>query len=123
MINYLYDSGNSLIRKIKESVIPGDMLAIWYLGQEGFLLKANDKYVLTDPYLSDYVDRNCNTENVVWKRNDPSPVQPALLSFANYILCSHAHNDHADSDTLTAIYGMNKNVKIIVPAPIVKTFN
>ena len=92
-----------------------------FLGQEGFLLKANDKYVLTDPYLSDYVDRNCNTENVVWKRNYPSPVQPALLSFANYILCSHAHNDHADPDTLTAIYGMNKNVKIIVPVPIVKT--
>lgn len=121
MVNYLYDSGKTLITKIKESIIPEDMLAIWYLGQEGFLLKANGKYVLTDPYLSDYVDRNCSTEKVVWKRNYPTPVQPALLSFVNYILCSHVHNDHTDPDTLTAICGKNKSVKIIAPAPIAET--
>ena len=34
-------------------------VALFYLGQEGFLIKYNDKYIINYEYLSYYVDRNC----------------------------------------------------------------
>ena len=45
-----------------------DQAALFYLGQEGFLFKYHDAYILIDPYLSDYVDKNCCTDccNTGW---------------------------------------------------------
>ena len=51
-------------------------IALFYLGQEGFLIKYNDKYLLIDGYLSDYVDRHCCSENVKWHRRYPAPILP-----------------------------------------------
>lgn len=31
-------------------------VALFYLGQEGFLFKYKETHILIDPYLSDYVD-------------------------------------------------------------------
>ena len=50
--------------------------AIFYLGQEGILLKYHEQYLLIDPYLSDYVDRNCSTETLKWVRRYPAPIDP-----------------------------------------------
>ncbi len=77
--------------------------SIFYLGQESILIKAAGKYLLFDPYLDDYVDRNFSTESVVWKRNYPSPIDPSELDFIDYVFCSHAHGDHTDPETLSAI--------------------
>lgn len=74
--------------------------AVFYLGQEGILLKCLGKYLLFDPYLSDYVDRNCCSDQVIWRRNYPAPIDPAQLDFIDYVFCSHPHADHADPETL-----------------------
>ena len=95
-------------------------VALFYLGQEGFLIKYNDKYIITDAYLSDYVDRNCCSENVTWKRLYPAPIDPKELDFVDYVFCSHGHYDHADPDTLSAVTSVNGKAKYIVPAPIAK---
>ena len=51
-----------------ETQLTGRQAALFYLGQEGFLIKYQDSYYLIDPYLSDYVDRNCCTATVTWVR-------------------------------------------------------
>jgi len=93
-------------------------MAFFYLGQEGFLLKHKDTYLLIDPYLSDYVDRNCCTDNVKWVRRYPAPIAAEAFDFVDYVLCTHAHYDHADPYTLSAIARVNPKVKFIVPEPI-----
>ena len=90
-----------------------DQAAVFYLGQEGILLKCQGKYLLFDPYLSDYVDRNCCSETVIWRRNYPAPIIPAELDFIDYVFCSHAHADHADPDTLTALKTASPQAKFI----------
>lgn len=87
--------------------------AIFYLGQETILIKTAGRYIIFDPYLDDYVDRNFSTETVVWKRNYPSPIAPAELDFIDYVFCSHAHGDHTDPETLTAIAAASPNAKFI----------
>lgn len=98
-----------------------EQIALFYLGQEGFLIKYHDSYFLIDPYLSDYVDRNCCRENIKWVRRYDAPILPEQLDFVDYVFCTHDHADHADPDTLHAIAKHNTKAKFIVPAPIKDT--
>ena len=100
---------------INTALLP-NQLAIFYLGQEGFLFKYNNTYFLIDPYLSDYVDQNCSSEAVTWIRNYPAPINAEELDFIDYILCTHTHYDHADPYTLEILAKMNPNAKFIVPS-------
>ena len=104
---------------IKTTKLSEGQIALFYTGQEGFIVKCNDKYVLIDGYLSDYVDKNCCSEAVKWVRKYPSPISGDELDFIDYVFCTHAHYDHADPETLSKLGKSNKNAKFIVPNPIV----
>lgn len=90
--------------------------ALWYLGQEGFIIGHSGKYIAVDPYLSDYVDKNC-CQYVEWKRLYAPPIEANELDFLDAVLCTHTHYDHADPWTLTKIAKANEKIKFIVPAP------
>lgn len=107
----------SLKEDIKSTRLLPEQAALWYLGQEGFLIKNNDTYILIDPYLSDYVDRNCS-QLVKWERLYPTPICPSELDFIDLVICTHEHYDHADPDTLSALAKASPNAKFIVPKPI-----
>lgn len=108
---------NALIKQIKEQKVAKNKVCAWYLGQEGFLFKFLDKYLVIDPYLSDYVDRNCS-QLVKWKRLYPAPISGKDLDFVDYVVCTHSHYDHADPTTISQIAKVNKKAKFIVPSPI-----
>ena len=101
-----------------QTKLTDDQVALFYLGQEGFLIKYHDKYLLIDPYLSDYVDRNCCTNTVKWVRRYPAPIAAEELDFIDYVLCTHEHFDHADPETLRTLAKVNPNAKFIAPKPI-----
>ena len=96
---------------------PGQ-IALFYLGQVGFLIKFRNRYVLIDPYLTDYVDRNCCSELVKWVRRYPSPISPDELDFIDYVFCTHAHYDHADPDTLRSVAERSPQARFYVSSPI-----
>ena len=60
-------------KRILETKLAEGQAALFYLGQVGFLIKYDETYILIDGYLSDYVDQNFSTEEVVWKRKYPAP--------------------------------------------------
>lgn len=103
---------------ITNTYLTKQQIALFYLGQEGFLIKYHDRYCLIDPYLSDYVDRNCSTDTVKWVRKYDVPIRPEELDFVDYVFCTHDHCDHADPDTLSVLAGHNTKAKFIVPAPV-----
>ena len=90
--------------------------ALWYLGQEGFVIGHQGHYIAVDPYLSDYVDNNC-CQFVEWKRLYAAPIDAEKLDFLDAVLCTHTHYDHADPWTLAKIAKANESTKFIVPAP------
>lgn len=101
-----------------EMKLTDEQVALFYLGQEGFLIKYQDIYILIDPYLSDYVDRNCCTDTVKWVRRYPAPISPEEFDFVDYVLCTHEHFDHADPESLSTIAKVNPKAKFIAPEPI-----
>ncbi len=90
--------------------------ALYYLGQVGFLVKWREKYLLIDGYLSDYVDKNCCSEQVQWVRKYPAPITAEELDFVDYVFCTHTHYDHADPETLASLARVNRKAKYIVSA-------
>ena len=100
---------------ILDTSINDHQLALFYLGQEGYLIKYKKTFILIDPYLSDYVDQNCCTDTVKWVRNYPAPIEAKELDFIDYVLCTHTHYDHTDPATLKILADVNPNATFIVP--------
>ena len=94
---------------------------ITYLGQEGFLFGYNGKTIVIDPYLTDYVDKNCS-QLIRWKRKYAPPIKPTDLHFVDYVFLTHTHYDHADPWTIEGILKVNDKVKVIVPSPEKEVF-
>lgn len=107
---------------MKEKIIGTKLLdtqvGLFYIGQEGYIIKYQNCYYMVDAYLSDYVDRNCCNEDVKWVRNYNAPISAEALDFVDYVFCTHAHFDHADPDTLSTLAKVNKKAKYIMPAPV-----
>jgi L-ascorbate metabolism protein UlaG (beta-lactamase superfamily) len=105
--------------EIKNRKLCEGQVGIFYLGQEGYLFKNQDKYLVVDPYLSYYVDENC-CQFVEWKRLYEPPIEAEELSFVNVVVCTHSHYDHADPETLSKIAKANPETVFVVPNPVKK---
>jgi len=104
--------------KILNTELLEHQVGIFYIGQEGYIIKYQEQYYMIDAYLSDYVDKNCCTDQVKWVRNYDAPILAEELDFIDYVFCTHAHFDHADPETLSTMAKVNKKAKYIMPAPV-----
>ena len=103
-----YLKGRALLNEI-EQVHPGEEeLLLWYLGQCGFAFK-KEKIVYIDPVLNDITDEEGNS-----RRHYPAPFEPKEVR-ADYVLCTHGHDDHLALETVMGIAGADLGTKFIVP--------
>ena len=103
-----YRQGDSLLHEIASTQADPDTLALWYIGQCGFIFK-NSATLYIDPILNDLTDTSGNT-----RRHYPIPYLPGSVQ-TDYILCTHGHADHLAVETLTAIAASNPAARFIVP--------
>jgi L-ascorbate 6-phosphate lactonase len=95
--------GSTFITKIKNIIVPPGSIAIFWIGQSGFVFKtSNHKVVYIDPYLSNCVER---IEGLV--RLVPAPLLPGEVE-ADIILLTHDHIDHVDPDCILEICQASK---------------
>lgn len=84
--------------KLKSFRVEEGNIGIGFLGQAGFVFKtADDKMYAVDPYLS-----NCCERYFGFKRLMPQILQPEEIAF-NAVIATHAHYDHFDPDSMTAL--------------------
>lgn len=107
-------------KDIVDLALAEGQIALWYLGQEGFVIGSQGRYLAVDPYLSDYVDQHC-CQFVEWRRLYAPPLPAEELDFLDAVLCTHTHYDHADPWTLGAIAASGAATRFVVPAPEVET--
>lgn len=85
-------------------------MKITYLGQMCFKIETDGFVIVTDPYLSDSVDRPGS------HRKYPAPTTLCEL-LPDVILISHPHGDHLDKKSLEPFYCLKRRSFTLVPAP------
>lgn len=110
----------NLVSVLRNQKPMGGQAYLYYLGQESFLIRYGTVTVLIDGYLTDYVDQTSKGGSVLWERAYPSPVDPKELDFVDYAFCTHAHGDHADPWTLTALRDAGPKTKFVVSGAIME---
>jgi len=89
-----------IANEIESAVVPDRAIAVWALGQCGFVLKSANCTVGIDLYLSDSVNEKYGAP---WSRTAPPPIAPEALPPLDAVLCTHHHEDHMDEATLRAL--------------------
>lgn len=101
--------------KILSLPLTDTQIAFFYLGQEGYLLKFRNQYILIDGYLTDYLDRAPGKDPRLFRRF-PSPLSPEECDFVDFVFCSHRHGDHTDIATIEGIAAVNDHAVFCIPA-------
>ena len=101
------DSAAQLVALRTLRLASGQVAMTW-LGQASFAIRANDCLLLIDPFLSDHPER------VV-----PTPFSGHQATDVNAVLCTHEHLDHFDADAVKDIAAASPQARIVVPRPMV----
>jgi Predicted Zn-dependent hydrolases of the beta-lactamase fold len=83
----------------------GEDVILW-LGHSSFYIRLGGVTFLTDPAYFDFPTR---------ARRVPIPCSVDCFKYADYLLVSHLHHDHADMRSLRKIFKGNKRTEILGP--------
>lgn len=106
-MEHWHRSGTALLDEIAATHLPASQIAVWYIGQCGFLFKCGETTFCIDPVLSDLTGPNGS------RRRYPAPFAPGQLR-ADFVLCTHGHADHMAKDTLRGL-AQNDETQFIFP--------
>jgi L-ascorbate metabolism protein UlaG (beta-lactamase superfamily) len=96
------------LERLRRLAVPEGAVGLSWLGQAGFVLRANGATALLDPFLAPYEGR-------VYE----SGLAPAQAEGIDAVLCTHEHVDHFDADSAPAIAAASPGAVFVVPTPIV----
>lgn len=108
-------SDQNLLEEIQATAPAAGSLAIWWLGQSGFLIKSSATTVLIDPYLSEHLTRKYENTARPHVRMTRNPIAPHFLSGIDHVLASHKHSDHFDPGTIPALLNASPNAILVHP--------
>ena len=100
-----------LASRIKSIQPQAGQVALFWLGQAGFVFKSTGGSVLyVDAYLSHCVERKFGPQ---WKRIMPPPMQPEEVD-GDWFISTHEHDDHLDVDSIPVV-SRNSRVRFAGP--------
>mgnify|MGYP006280046495 CR=1 FL=1 len=91
-------------------------VALWWLGQAGFMFKSRSVSWIIDPYLSDYLAHKYRGTRFPHTRLQAPPIAPGNLPPLDYYFCTHGHSDHMDPWTIQPIANRRTRPRFVVPA-------
>jgi len=106
----------SLKEFINTDIISFEGIDIAWIGQAGFIIRFNRKLYVIDPYLSDSLAKKYRETLVPYTRLMEIPIHPKDFNQVEYVLSTHSHPDHLDSETISAFSQNFPECKYIVPA-------
>lgn len=113
-------SGRDLRDEIAATCLGPGVLAVWWLGQSGYVLKSRQGTLIIDPYLSEHLTRKYEGTSKPHVRMTACPIRPGELSGIDLVLASHKHSDHLDPGTLPGLIEANPGALLVVPEALVE---
>jgi L-ascorbate 6-phosphate lactonase len=96
-------SSAEYMNTIRTFSVPPDSLAVWYLGQNGFILKSEDGLLIgVDLYLSNSCASTFAHLPYRLDRQLPVFIEPEDLELDIFVT-THSHDDHADPETIRRV--------------------
>lgn len=103
--------------------VPDGALAVWWLGQAGFLLKSPGGVLAAlDPYLSDSCGPLTQATGFDFHRLYPPPLPPAEMAGVDLYAVTHSHQDHLDPETLAGYRQAGGDGPYLAPAEAAEKF-
>jgi L-ascorbate 6-phosphate lactonase len=110
--------GPDLAREIAETTVPPGGLAVWWLGQSGYLLKSRSGLLAVDLYLSEHLTRKYEATERPHVRMTRSPIGGGDLRGIDLILASHKHSDHLDPGSASVLLDASPSTVLALPEAI-----
>lgn len=110
-----------LMQQIRDYRVPKGAVALWWLGQNGFIFKTPEGTTAgVDLYLTDSCATLPEAVHLDLKRRVPVFIEPEELQ-VDLFACTHNHMDHADPETIRRL--RNKDTaRFLGPMPACATF-
>ena len=108
-------SGAALLAEIDETRPAPGTLAVWWLGQSGFLIKSRFGTLIVDPYLSEHLTRKYEGTDKPHIRMTRAPLRGAELRSIDLVLSSHKHSDHLDPGTMPDLLAASPEARLLLP--------
>jgi L-ascorbate 6-phosphate lactonase len=90
-----------LRQHIQKHKVPSGKVALWWLGQNGWILKSPAGNIITiDPYLTNACKAVGAAAGINMDRLVPPPLAPRDLVGVDAYVMTHGHEDHLDPQTL-----------------------
>lgn len=112
-------SGAVLLDEIAATRPQSGSIAVWWLGQSGFLLKSPSGVLIADPYLSESLTTKYARTDKPHVRMTAAPVLGEELRGVDVVLASHKHSDHLDPETAPVILEASPGARLVVPRALV----
>lgn len=96
------------LERLRAVPLPAGAMALTWLGQAGFALRAGAATALVDPFLRPYRGRRYE-----------SGLAAARAEGVDAVLVTHEHRDHLDTESAPAIAAASPGAVFVVPTPIV----
>ena len=105
------------VKDLQTLSLEEEQVAIWWLGQAGFAVRAGSHTFLIDPYLSNSLAQKYKGKHFPHKRMMSIPVNPAALKDIDWVFCTHRHTDHMDPQTIQAL-ARSPRCRFFVPCAV-----
>ncbi len=106
----------ALVEEIAKTMPPQETLAVWWLGQSGYIIKSRHGMLGVDLYLSEHLTKKYEHTNRPHIRMTKAPLRGHELPELDLVLASHKHSDHFDPETLPALLEGTKTWLVIPEA-------
>ncbi|MFO1501723.1 MAG: MBL fold metallo-hydrolase [Verrucomicrobiota bacterium] len=107
---------NLTAKQIQAHPVPPRAIAIWWLGQAGFILKTPAGVTaVVDPYLSDSCKPIGERNGFCLARQVPPPMRPRDLVGLDLYLVTHTHQDHLDPETIGPYRKAGGRARFVAP--------
>lgn len=109
------------LKQVRDHDTPPGHVTLWWLGQSGFIIRSPGGVVLAlDPYLSNSCKAIGDEHGFDMNRLVPPPLAPEELAGADAYVMTHSHQDHCDSETLTASREAGGHGPYVAPAETIE---
>jgi L-ascorbate metabolism protein UlaG (beta-lactamase superfamily) len=108
--------GPALVEEIASTIPAPGSLAVWWLGQSGFLIKSRRGLLAVDLYLSEHLTTKYAATDRPHVRMTRAPIRGHDLRGVDLVLASHKHSDHLDPGTLPELLAGSQAVLVLPEA-------